>query len=66
MSKKIVVRGKLAAVKASNVRKLLRQGYTVGQVAQYFKVSRVALYAKFGEEMKGISGRGARVTKALK
>lgn len=66
MSKKIVTKpGKLAKVKATNITGLLRKGYTVGQVAKFYKVSRVALYAKFGDAIKGISGRGSRVTKKL-
>lgn len=70
MAKKIVktfdcTPGKLAKVTLAQVKKLLSSGYTVGQVAGKYGVSRVALYAKF-PGIKGISGHGNRVTKKIR
>ncbi len=66
MSKKIVSKyTKAVGVKASAIKALVKQGYTIGQIAAKYKISRVTLYKRF-PEVKGMSSHGARVSKKLK
>lgn len=66
MSKKTVSKyTKAVGVKASQIKALVKQGYTIGQIAAKYKISRVTLYKRF-PEVKGLSSHGSRVSKKLK
>ena len=47
-------------LKASTIRRLIRSGYTIGQIAEQYGTTRMTLYRRFGDEIRGLSGHGAR------
>lgn len=47
-------------LKASTVRRLIRTGMTIVQICAQYEISRVTLYKRFGDEIKGRSPRGRR------
>lgn len=51
---------KAVGLKASTVRRLIRSGLTIGQIAKQYDITRVTLYKRFGAEIKGLSKRGPR------
>lgn len=62
-SVKKAARGKLAGVTAGSIRARIRRKETVTAICASLNVSRKALYAKFGDEIKGLSPRGRRAVK---
>lgn len=50
----------LVGVKASNIRALIRKGNTIGQIAVMYGCSRLTIYRRFGDEIKGLSPMGRR------
>ncbi len=64
MAKKIIKKKSryttLVGVKASNIRALIRKGWTIGQIAVEYGCSRITIYRRFGDEIKGLSPVGRR------
>lgn len=47
-------------LKASTIRRLIRQGKTVGQIADKFRCTRMTLYRRYGKQFKGLASKGNR------